>query len=223
MLKKKYLYPLMIMILAVYIVYVLYINFIHDPQATRFLIHKTNLPRPINLPVWLNVMYVHVIFGCLAILTGAINFSTNMLKRSRKLHRINGYLYIVSVMIVVLTSGYMAPTSTGGKINSWAFNMINIFWPWMTLLALVRIKQKDVNNHRKWMVRSYAFCFTNLFIHLITSIFYYGVGMPYATAYTIGVYGTIFVNFALAEMVIRYLFRIPTQLLPAKPSNNISQ
>jgi uncharacterized membrane protein len=204
----------MIVVSIVYMIYVTYINFIHDPQATDFLSHKTNLNRPINIPVWLNVMYIHVIFACIAMLAGAINFSTKILHKYRMFHRFNGYLYIVSVIIVCVTSGYMAPYSTGGRINSFAFNFVNIIWPWMTFAALVKIKRKQVNKHRKWMVRSYVFCFTNMFIHVLTFVFYHVFRMNYDSAYTIGVYGTILLNFTLAEIVIRYIYKIPADLLP---------
>jgi uncharacterized membrane protein len=214
MIKSKHLYLIMIVVSIIYMIYVTYINFIHDPQATEFLSHKTDLKRPIHIPVWLKVMYVHIIFACLAMVTGAVNFSTGILRKHRRLHRINGYVYIASVLIVVLTSGYMAPYTTGGKINSMAFNFVNIIWLWMTITALVQIKRKQVNKHRKWMVRSYVFCFTNMFIHILTFVFHNGLGMKYNFSYTLAIYGTILLNFTLAEIIIRYMYRIPTDLLP---------
>jgi len=39
----------------------------------------------------------------------------------RTFHRINGYVYLISVLIVVITSGYMAPYATGGKAVCIAF------------------------------------------------------------------------------------------------------
>jgi hypothetical protein len=56
------------------------------------------------------------------------------------------------------------------------------------------------------MVRSFVFCFTNLFIHLFTDILHEGFGMKYEISYTIGVYGTIFFNFIMAEFVNRYVY-----------------
>ncbi|MEC0209252.1 hypothetical protein P4H70_09975 [Paenibacillus ehimensis] len=38
---------------------------------------------------------------------GTIIFSTKVLNNYRGLHRVNGYLYVLSVAVVVLTSGYM--------------------------------------------------------------------------------------------------------------------
>lgn len=203
MVKGQSLYRAMVVVTALFIAYVLYANFIHDPEASRFLGHKTDLKRPINVPVWLNVMAVHVAFACVAMVSGAVNFSKRVIADYRKLHRINGYVYLVAVLAVVLTSGYMAPYTTGGKLNSIAFNILNIIWPAMTITAIVQIKKKRLDRHRKWMIRSYAFCFTNLFIHLITFLFHNGLGFEYAASYTIGVYGTIVLLFLLAELIIR--------------------
>ncbi|MCP3774397.1 DUF2306 domain-containing protein [Paenibacillus sp. MZ04-78.2] len=212
--RSKSLYLLMIVVAVVYMLYVTYVNFIHDPQATEFLSHKTGLKRPVVLPVWLNVMYVHIVFACVAMIAGAINFSTKILSNHRRLHRVNGYLYLLSVAVVVLTSGYMAPFSTGGKINSIAFNVMNLIFMGLTIAAIVQIKRKKVESHRKWMVRSYAFCFTNMFIHMITFVLHNGFGVEYALSYTLGVYGALVLNFALAEIVIRCIYTKPAAIVP---------
>jgi uncharacterized membrane protein len=155
-----------------FVLYALAKNHIFDPGAEGFLNHKTELKRELNLPIWLNVMYVHVAFACIAMLAGLLNFSDRFFEKSRKLHRINGYYYIVSVLLVVVTSGYMAPHATGGKISSIGLNLLNLIWPAITITAIVQIKKKQILKHRNWMIRSYAFCFTNMAIHLITSCFY---------------------------------------------------
>ncbi|UUZ81265.1 DUF2306 domain-containing protein [Paenibacillus sp. P26] len=165
--------------------------------------HKTGLKRELHLPVWLNVMRVHVAFACIAMAAGLLNFSNRIFEKSRKFHRINGYVYLVSVLLVVVTSGYMAPYATGGKISSMGFNALNIIWLFITGMALVQIQKKRIIRHRNWMIRSYAFCFTNLMIHLITSLFHQGFGLIYASDYIIGVYGSMVLLLILPEVVIR--------------------
>lgn len=148
-------------------------------------------------------MYVHVGFACLAMATGLINFSNRMFEKSLRFHRFNGYVYLVSVLLVVLTSGYMAPYATGGKISSMGFNALNLIWLFVTITALIQIKRKRIDRHRNWMIRSYAFCFTNLLIHLITSLVHQGLGMVYSTSYTIGLYGSIALLILIPEIIIR--------------------
>ncbi|WP_209976173.1 DUF2306 domain-containing protein [Paenibacillus eucommiae] len=201
--KRKPLYGLLACVSIVFILYALVDNYIIDPGAEGFLSHKTGLKRELNLPVWLNVMHIHVAFACIAMATGLLNFSNRIFDKSHKFHRINGYVYLVCVLLVVLTSGYMAPYATGGKITSMGFNALNMIWLLITLMALVQIKKKRITRHRNWMIRSYAFCFTNLLIHLITFLFHQGFGLAYATSYTVGVYGSIVLLLVIADVIIR--------------------
>lgn len=139
MLKPRSYYFIMLAIIICFIVYVIYMNFIYDPQAASFLDHK--LTMKFNTPVWLNVMYVHVLCACLAMVSGALNFSQTILMKHRKLHKMNGYVYLAAVIIVDVTSGYMAPYATGGKAVSIAFNLLNIVWPIMTVIAIMKIRK----------------------------------------------------------------------------------
>lgn len=205
--KRQYLYGAIASVSALFILYALVQNYILDPEATRFLSHKTGLKRELKLPIWLNVMYVHVAFACIAMAAGLLNFSNRLFEKSRRFHRVNGYVYLVSVMLVVLTSGYMAPYATGGKISSMGFNLLNMFWPFITVMALIQIKKKRMIRHRNWMIRSYAFCFTNMLIHLITTVFHQGIGYDYTTSYTISVYGSIVLLLIIPEIIIRTVLK----------------
>lgn len=216
--KRISLYRLLACISILFILYALMANFVIDPGAKTFLSHKTGLKRALNLPVWITVMRVHVAFACIAMAAGLLNFSSRTFEKNRKLHRINGYVYVVSVLLVVITSGYMAPYATGGKISSIGFNALNIIWLIITIMAIVQIKKKkNINRHRNGMIRSYAFCFTNMFIHLITSLFHQGFGLGYATSYIVGVYGSIVLLLVIPNIIIRYISRpANTPIIQAK-------
>ncbi|WKB36809.1 DUF2306 domain-containing protein [Terrilactibacillus sp. S3-3] len=120
----------------------------------------------------------------------------------------NGYIYMIGVFVICLTSGYMAPSSTGGRISSIAFDLINLLWPFITLMAFIKIKKGQVERHRRWMIRSYAFCFTNLFIHLLGFLFHSGLGMTFVASYIAAVYGAILLDLLTAELVIHKISMI---------------
>lgn len=88
-------------------------------------------------------------------------------------------------------------------MTSMGFNALNMIWLLITTVALVQIKKKRIISHRNWMIRSYAFCFTNMLIHLITSLFNQGFGLVYATSYIIGVYGSIVLLLVIPDIIIR--------------------
>lgn len=193
-----------VIVCLMYVFYVAIVNLVLNPDAGEFLAHKVNQLKQPNRSVWLTVLHIHVWFSCLAMLSGAINFSSFMYNKHRKYHKRNGYAFVFFVAGVSLTAGYMAPYSTGGKLSSIGFNLTSIIWLTITVLAIVHVRSKRMDQHRGFMIRSYAFCFTNLFVHFITKLLNDGFGMQYETSYTAGVYGAIIANLLVAEVVIRY-------------------
>lgn len=201
--RKSTLYAALAFISIGFILYALIYNYAIDPNASDFLSRKTGLSRELRLPAWLTVMRVHVFFACLAMGAGLVNFSDRIFRRGRKLHRINGYVYLFSVMAVIATSGYMAPYATGGKISSIGFNALNMIWMIVTITAFVQIKKKRIIQHRNWMIRSYAFCYTNMMIHLTVALLHDGFGMAFAASYTAGVYAAIVLLLVIPNVIIR--------------------
>jgi competence protein ComGC len=57
------------------------------------------------------------------------------------------------------------------------------------------------------MIRSYAFCFTNMLIHLISSLFHQGFGYTYVTSYTISVYCSIILLLVIPSIIVRTMGR----------------
>ncbi|MBE1442714.1 DUF2306 domain-containing protein [Paenibacillus sp. OAS669] len=200
---SKSLYRVMIAMAVASILWAILNRFVWDPGAAEFLSHKSGLKRTVPMPAWLTVLDVHILFASAALLAGALNFSNRLLRHYRKVHRWTGYMYLFSVLAVLLTSGYMAPYSTGGKTVSVMFNLWNIAWFAVTLMAFVSIKRKRIAEHRNWMIRSYAFCFTNLSIHLCLIVFSDWLGWDYEKAYTCSVLASILLLLAAAEAVIR--------------------
>lgn len=178
-------------------------RYVWDPGAAGFLSHKLGLKRTVDVAVWLTVLDVHIAFASIALLTGAVNIANWVLRYYRNAHRMVGYAYLFSVLAVVLTSGYMAPYATGGRTVSVIFNLWNLAWLAVTLIAFVYVKRKRFDQHRNWMLRSYAFCFTNLSIHLLLTLLSGGLGLEYDTSYTCSVIGTVILLPLLAEAVIR--------------------
>ncbi|SDS35634.1 Predicted membrane protein [Paenibacillaceae bacterium GAS479] len=189
------------------VAYALYKNYVLDPQSTSFLSRKPDSAQPNSEPVWLAVLYVHITAACLATLCGLLGFSPRSRRsgRARKVHRWNGYIYFVSVFIICLTSGYMAPYATGGKWTSVPFNLLSILWPAITVLAIHSARQRRLSDHKRGMVRSYAFCFNNLTLHMFTNFFYNGIGLDYTLSYTLALYTNIAFLLAAGEGAIRLL------------------
>lgn len=184
--------------LLLFLLYTFTVNFLVDPQATDFLSHKDKLPR--NVLSWLTVLRVHIVFASLALVVGALNFATT---RRQKLHRALGILYVVSVLVTVLTSGYMAPTATGGTSTSMVFNLLELVWMAVTLTAVVAIIRNKPRQHRNWMIRSYTISFTNFLIHLLALLLQGVFQVEYRDAYTFSLYGSMVLLVVISEVWIR--------------------
>ncbi|MCI3921201.1 DUF2306 domain-containing protein [Paenibacillus sp. TRM 82003] len=180
-----------------YVLYVLALHFYIDPTSSAFLKEKVNLTRELNEQVWLIVVKVHVVAACLAIVAGGFNLLTAVHPKIGSYHKLSGYLYVISVCTVILTSGYLAPYSTGGRLNSIVFNIMNIVWLGVTMLSIMAIKRGSVQKHRFWMIRSYIFCSTNFMIHFIAFLTSKILNMDYVQSYTVGVYGAFILNLGL--------------------------
>jgi hypothetical protein len=207
--KSGRIYGGMVAIVIAFILWTILNRYVWDPSAAGFLSHKIGLKRTVDVPVWLTVLDVHIAFASVALLAGAVNLSNWVLRHYRNVHRMIGYAYLFSVLAVLLTSGYMAPYATGGRTVSMIFNLWNLAWLAVTLTAFVFVKRKRFDRHRNWMIRSYAFCFTNLTTHLLMTLLSGGLGLEYNAAYTCSVIATVLLLPLAAETAIRFNVKTP--------------
>jgi uncharacterized membrane protein len=106
----------------------------------------------------------HMIGGVLALLSGPLQFSSRLRKRHLQFHRVLGRVYVVSVLVaaplaMVLSNHHHAPGVT--------FFVLAICcqagtWLIATVAAFVMARNGHIQQHREWMVRSYAVTLTFL-------------------------------------------------------------
>jgi uncharacterized membrane protein len=98
----------------------------------------------------------HTLAGTFALLSGPLQFSTRFRQRHLKLHRILGRVYVFSVFIgaitgVALASGRPGFPGTCGQAGAWVI---------CTTAAFLTARNRQIVQHRQWMIRSYAVTFT---------------------------------------------------------------
>jgi uncharacterized membrane protein len=98
----------------------------------------------------------HTLAGIFALLIGPINFSSRIRQQHLKLHRVLGRIYVISVFIgaatgVALASGRPGFPGTCGQAAAWVV---------CTTAALLTARNRQIVQHRQWMIRSYAVTFT---------------------------------------------------------------
>lgn len=102
---------------------------------------------------------LHILGGIIALVTGALQMMPSLRARVG-LHRKLGLLYVGSVAISAIAGIEVAKHAYGGFSNTTAFTVLDILWFSSTACAWWHIKQGRVQQHKMWMIRSYALTFT---------------------------------------------------------------
>jgi uncharacterized membrane protein len=105
----------------------------------------------------------HALFGTLALLIGPLQFSTRLRQKHLKLHRVLGRVYVVSVFLAAA----MAFAIAWGRPLMPAISVQAGAWIVCTAMAFVTAWNRQIAQHRQWMMRSYAVTFTFIVLRLL--------------------------------------------------------
>lgn len=109
---------------------------------------------------WNIGFYGHIVPGGIALGIGWLQFSSSLRKKNIKLHRNLGKLYLIMVLISGLCALYIGLYATGGNIAQIGFISLGFIWLYTSYKAYAAIKNKNILAHQKFMVFSYAACFS---------------------------------------------------------------
>lgn len=170
-----YLAYALIMIVALYAL----TYFIPNYQSP-FLQHK-----PLDNILWRIAFWTHVGLGALALVLGPFQLSVKRRQRNLILHRRLGKLYVISILVASVCAFYAAFFADTGWIAGLGFAMLAVAWFYTTLRAYQTIRQKQVNQHRAWMYRSYAVTLAAVTLRIILPVEVALLGLPFSIAYPI--------------------------------------
>lgn len=127
---------------------------------------------------WRTAFYIHITGGMLAILCGPFQFLRNFRNRHLKFHRTLGKLYLGSILLLAAPSGlFMAFYAEGGWFSSLGFTLMAMLWLLTTWKAYETILQKKIQEHRNWMIRSYALTFAAVTLRIWVPAASFGLGL----------------------------------------------
>jgi uncharacterized membrane protein (DUF2068 family) len=113
-----------------------------------------------------------------------------------------GKIYVISVLLSGIAGLGIAYFATGGMITATGFAGLALFWLYTTIIAYVAIRKKEINNHQRWMIRSYALCFAAVSLRIYLPLFIGGFGMEFLEAYKIIAWLCWVPNLLIAEFFI---------------------
>ncbi len=103
-----------------------------------------------------HLLIPHTLSGVIALVAGAMQFSSRLRRRHLKFHRVLGRIYVISVFIGAPTGIALA----AGRPGMPGTSMQAAAWMVCTTAAFIAARNRQIAQHRQWMVRSYAVTFT---------------------------------------------------------------
>ena len=155
-----------------------------------------------NFP-WRIAFFIHIYLGGISLLVGWSQFSKRIRSTRLKLHRLLGKIYVVSVLISAIAGFYVALFANGGIVSQLGFSFLAIGWFYTTINAYTTIKKKNIEAHRKWMIRSYAFTLAAVTLRLWLPTLPAILSIPFEEAYIIISWLCWVPNIIIAEIYIR--------------------
>ncbi|WP_380872280.1 hypothetical protein ACFB49_32250 [Sphingomonas sp. DBB INV C78] len=101
-------------------------------------------------------IYIHAGFGAVALATGFIQLNPAIRARSYKLHRWLGRIYATAALAAGTAGLFLAPFAGAGPIAQTGFGLLAVATILTTAIGWLRIRARQIEAHRRWMVRSYA-------------------------------------------------------------------
>lgn len=124
--------------------------------------------------LWNIAFYTHIWLGGFALLIGWLQFVKRIRIKYVTIHKTIGKGYVISVLGSGFASLYIAHFATGGIIPAIGFICLGVIWLFTTIKAYVSIRNKQIQQHQKYMIFSYAACFAavtlRIWLPLLTSL-----------------------------------------------------
>ncbi|MCB0643564.1 MAG: DUF2306 domain-containing protein, partial [Phaeodactylibacter sp.] len=110
-----------------------------------------------HIPYYLPAFFIHAFTALLVLPAGFTQFSKQVRQQQPWLHRAGGWLYLSVVLLLAGPSGLLIGIhANGGWSSQLAFCLLAVLWIWFSGQALVKIRQRDFQAHRDFMIRSFA-------------------------------------------------------------------
>lgn len=152
---------------------------------------------------WKTCFYIHVFTCFVCLIAGFTQFSMQLLKTNRKLHRMLGKIYVFNILFINAPAGFiMAIYANGGLFSKAAFIILDILWFAFTLKAFVYAKQRKFNVHKQFMIRSYALTLSALSLRMWKLIFVTFTTLSYDVIYRMDAWLGFGLNLVIAELII---------------------
>jgi hypothetical protein len=160
------------------------------------------------------VGYSHTVGGAIASLIGPFQFVGSFRRRYPRWHVWCGRVYLVCVGLSALAGLYLSPNSEARDTLGIGFIMLALAWLYTGTKAYLAIRARDVEAHRRWMIRNYALTYAAVALRLHMPLLIAG-GLAPVTALNVEGWLCWVPNLILVELWIRLRARGAIRGVPA--------
>jgi hypothetical protein len=151
--------------------------------------------------------FTHVYTSIFLMLLGFLQFSKTIKSKYINIHRWSGRMYAVIILFISGPSGLiMSYHANGGVFSKTAFVILSVLWMSFTLLSIYYILKKDIVNHQKFAMRSFALTLSAISLRLFKYLIVFLFHPQQMEVYRIVAWLGWMFNLLVAEIIIFYLF-----------------
>lgn len=152
--------------------------------------------------------FTHVYSSIFSLIFGYFLFINKIRKKYIRIHQNLGKIYVIIVLLIAGPSGLIISLyANGGIYARISFMILSLCWLVFTWLGYISIKNKNVVNHEKWMIRSYALTLSAISLRFFKWLFVLIFELPPLTTYQIVAWLGWGFNILLAEFIIYNKFK----------------
>lgn len=143
--------------------------------------------------------HAHFLASGTALLVGGFQFSARLRRSRPALHRWIGRGYLLAVLVGSIGGMGLAMISHGGPPTHVAFSLLSALWLYSGLQAYRAIRDGDVAEHRRWMIRNFSLTFAAVTLRIELGLLIEAVGWTFDEAYVTVAWLSWVGNLLLAE------------------------
>lgn len=156
-----------------------------------------------QIPIWQVAFYIHVFTSTFLLLAGFTQFSSRFLEKYPRWHRNIGKSYVFIILFLSGPAGFvMSLLANGGIWSRIAFTLLSILWIFTTAKAWQTALQKKFQQHKKWMMRSYALTLSALTLRAWKWLIVFAIAPPPMDLYRLVAWLGWIPNLILVEWLI---------------------
>jgi uncharacterized membrane protein len=121
----------------------------------------------------------HILAGIVASTAGLVQIWLGLTNRTGALHHALGKVYVTGVLVGSIAGLYLALTIPAGHLAYTAgLFMLSVAWMITTAMALYAIRNRQMQAHRDWMLRSYIVTFAFVTFRLLAKVLRNWISVP---------------------------------------------